>query len=125
MKNIISAMVLAMAASSCANAQTDEQLVGALLGSGLGYAYGDGSGNQKEIAAAGAIGGWLLGTRASSTSGGVFGIPNSYNRVCAHQVPPQYEYNRGARNAWIQGCSNRVMMQQRQFEQDAYEAGIQ
>lgn len=121
----IAAIAVCIGMSATANAQTDEQLVGALLGSSIGYMYGDGSGNQKEIAAAGALGGWLLGTRASSTSGGVFGIPNSYNRVCAHQVPPQYEYNRGARSAWIQGCSNRVMMEQRQFEQDAYEAGIQ
>lgn len=125
MRKFVSAIVLTIATTGCANAQTNEQVWGTLIGGGLGYVFGDGSGHQKEIAAASALGGALLGTHVSRSNGAYYSNSGSFNRVCARQIPPQYAYNRGARNAWIQGCTNRMAMQQYEFEQEAFQAGAQ
>jgi uncharacterized protein YcfJ len=138
MKKFVSALVMTMAASGCAHAQTNEQVWGTLIGGGLGYVFGDGSGHQKEIAAASAVGGLLLGTHASRpryervyTSQPVYAEPvyrgsySSAGAVCASNVPPNYAYNDGARSAWVRGCISRMQQQQYELEQEAYEAGAQ
>lgn len=139
MKKFVSAIVLTIATTGCANAQTNEQVWGTLIGGGLGYVFGDGSGHQKEIAAASAVGGLLLGTHASRAryqpihSGPVYvsqepvyrGSYSSAGAVCASNVPPNYAYNDGARSAWVRGCINRMQQQQYQLEREAFEAGAQ
>jgi hypothetical protein len=141
MKKILSAIVLSISTASCAQAQTNEQVWGTLIGGGLGYVFGDGSGHQKEIAAASAVGGLLLGTHASrnryeervvysepvyTTSREVYyGRPSTnFGSYCAETVPPSYARNPGARGAWIRGCVSRMQQEQFDLEQEAFEAGV-
>lgn len=135
MKKFVSAVVMSIAAAG-ANAQSGEQVWGTLIGGGLGYVFGDGSGHQKEIAAASALGGLAVGTHMTrERHRRVYSEPvyayeyeyevsaPSYGGACARQVPPQFARNPGARNAWIQGCADRLEQYQYELEQQAYEAG--
>lgn len=116
---------------SCASAQSqgESQTMGALIGGTLGYVLGDGSGNQKEIAAGGAVAGALLGGAAynrrepSYNSSYPQSGPYDARGYCESQVPQIYRENYGARENWIRGCAEREAQRQQEFENRAYRDG--
>lgn len=127
MKAKLIASILIMSVSTSACAQNPDQLSGAAIGGTLGYIFGDGSGNQKEIAAGSAIAGYLIGGAVSNqryNSGYTRGGYSDFRAYCEHQVPYQYKNNSGASRSWSNGCVNRLQQEQQLLEREAYESGI-
>lgn len=114
---------------SCASAQSqgESQAQGALIGGALGYIFGDGSGNQKEIAAGAAVAGALLGGAAYNRQAPAYQSqplsPYDARGYCESQVPQIYRDNYGARENWIRGCAEREAQRQQEFENRAYRDG--
>lgn len=112
----------------CAGAQSQDEAMGALIGGTLGYVFGDGSGHQKEIAAGAAVAGALLGGAMNDNYNGYrqrypdyrnYGVRN----YCSDRVPPEYAPYYRARDRWIDGCVNRELRNQQEFENRAYQDG--
>jgi len=143
MKTILIASMLGfMLLSPKADAQSTEQVLGAIAGGALGNTIGDGDG-RKAATVLGAIIGYRHGERILNGQNG-----NSYNaypryyrddsidyngltrnqyrihNYCKSQVPPKYHNNPGAFRSWVIGCAARVEQMQQQIEMEAYQDAL-
>jgi len=121
----ITAALLLGCSSIVANAQSTEQLLGAIAGGALGSTIGDGDG-RKAATVIGAIIGYNMGDQVlSSNYRDEFSRldHHDFRRWCQHRVPHRYDYDRNLRNQWISGCVSRLNRQQRELEREAYEDG--
>jgi uncharacterized protein YcfJ len=138
--------VAALIGASSAQAQTVEQVLGAVAGYHLGNSVGDGDG-RRAARVVGAVVGYRLGGQVLNPQGMVRGSsaceydvarcqtgfiavdepirhvfprgsdPHDY---CRTQVPYEYRGNYGAARSWISGCVSRLQRYQAKLEEEAY-----
>lgn len=141
MKGILIASVIGIALlSPKADAQSLEQVLGAIAGYQLGNSVGDGDG-RKAARVIGAVVGYRMGDRVLNDEPNVVyhsnqeyrpyvdynGLTRNQYRVqnyCRSQVPPKYKINHGVERSWINGCIAKVEQMQAQMEMDAYNDGV-
>lgn len=109
-------------------------LMPTIIGGMAGYKIADNYGGSDGEMAAAAVGGAYLANRymASRSYNYAPASPsvyypargNDYSYACSRQVPPAYQGNPGATNAWVSGCIRRQQEQQAAFEQQAYQDGL-
>jgi hypothetical protein len=123
---VITASLLIGFSSIVANAQSTEQILGAIAGGALGSTIGDGDG-QKAATVIGAIIGYRMGERVLSTkehNDFLMLDQNDFRRWCRQEVPHRYEKYPNLRDKWIAGCMQRLQRQQRELEREAYMDGL-
>lgn len=136
---VITASLLLGFASTTSNAQSTEQVLGAVAGGALGNTIGDGDG-RKAATILGAIIGYRNGDRIlNGQSDGVYysshrnsyvdynGLTRNQYRIhnyCKSQVPPKYQNNPGAFRSWVAGCVARVEQMQEEIEAQAYQDAL-
>jgi hypothetical protein len=140
MKNILIVGALACALlSPKAEAQSMEDILGAIAGYQLGNSVGDGDG-RKAARVVGAVLGYRYGEQVLNNNSDITygqrhrdsyveynGLTRNQYRIqnyCRSQVPPKYKINHGVERSWINGCIARVEQAQAQMEMDAYNDGI-
>jgi uncharacterized protein YcfJ len=104
------------------------QIVGGLAGYKIADHYGAGEGGMAAAAVAGSVlGGRYVEHRQQRA---VYYSQPAYSPYyrpepspCDYQVPAQYAGNSGATSAWISGCEQRIVRQQRALEEQAYREG--
>ena len=107
------------------------QIVGGLAGYKIADHYGAGEGGMAAAAVAGSVlGGRYVEHRQQRTTTTYYVPTSSYSPYyrpepspCDYQVPEQYAGNSGATSAWISGCEQRMVRQQRALEEQAYREG--
>jgi uncharacterized protein YcfJ len=136
----------ALVGTSTVQAQTVEQMLGAVAGYHLGNSVGDGDG-RRAARVVGAVIGYRLGGQALTPHGIVQGssvceydgarcqsrfvaISEPFHHVrpsssdpygyCRSQVPYEYRGNHGAARSWISGCVSRLQRYQAKLEEEAY-----
>ena len=112
--------------SNVANAQSTEEILGAIAGGALGSTIGDGDG-KKAATVIGAIIGYRLGERVLSNDDHRNFLElneNDFRRWCRNEVPYRYEHRENLRKKWIDGCVTRLNRQQRDLERQAYQDGL-
>jgi hypothetical protein len=122
---IIASLLLGFS-STAANAQSTEQVLGAIAGGALGSTIGDGDG-QKAATVIGAIIGWRMGERVlrSDEHRDFMRLDqNDFRRWCRREVPQRYEHRLNLRDKWVAGCTQRLQRQQRELEREAYMDGL-
>lgn len=108
------------------NSVSTEQVLGAIAGGALGSTIGDGDGGKAAIVI-GAIIGYRLGERVLNPHERTEFLSlnsNDLYRFCRRQVPYEYDRRENLRKMWIQGCVDRLQIQQRRLEQEAYQDGF-
>lgn len=136
----------ALVGTSSVQAQSVEQMLGAVAGYHLGNSVGDGDG-RRAARVVGAVIGYRLGGQVLNSHGTVQGSsvceydgalcqtrfvaihepirhvfprsghPHDY---CRTQVPYEYRGNHGAARSWISGCVSRLQRYQAKLEEEAY-----
>ncbi len=108
-----------------------KSLIAISLAMSLSAGVNAGDHSTASVVAAG-IGGILLGNHAAKhrqvQMQPVYPVSPNYNafdQTCRGMVPGRYAGNIGATNAWVRGCSQRMMEDQLRFEQEAYRDGAQ
>jgi|LakMenEpi03Aug12_release.lakeMendotaPanAssembly.Ray.scaffolds.fasta_scaffold680596_1 uncharacterized protein YcfJ len=122
----ITAALLLGCSSIAANAQSTEQLLGAIAGGALGSTIGDGDG-QKAATVIGAIIGYRMGERLLNPTDKANFVqlkPNDLRQYCRSEVPSKYEHYYNLKSKWIAGCVQRLQRQQRELEREAYMDGL-
>lgn len=98
------------------------KLLGAIAGGYLGSAVGDGDGRRAAT-----VFGATLGYRYGDVI--LQSPPTRSNRkaveVCKRMVPVKYRGNSGATRSWVDGCVNRVELEQSKLEAEAYQDGLE
>jgi len=108
-----------------ANAQSTEEVLGAIAGAALGSTIGDGDG-RKAATVIGAIIGYRMGERVlGGNERNEFLELNAqdFRHFCRHEVPYRYNQDRRLRERWVNGCVARLHRQQRELEREAYNDG--
>lgn len=140
MKGILAVSVLGIALlSPKADAQSLEQVLGAIAGYQLGNSVGDGDG-RKAARVIGAVVGYRMGERVLNNNEPQVvyyprqesyvdynGLTRNQYRIqnyCRSQVPPKYKINHGVERSWINGCIAKVEQMQAQMEMEAYNDAI-
>jgi hypothetical protein len=146
MNKLVTATILAtLLVTPVANASDVDKLLGAAAGAAIGSTIGRGDGRTIAMVAGAVIGANLAdGHRRyprhyeqyeqgyyHSSNGIVYGrsydsysdMQNYFYRRCREEVPGRYEKNRGAKRAWIDGCVNRRIAEQQEYEREAYQEG--
>ena len=125
------AFIAALSVAIPASAQ-DGRLLGQIIGGAAGYKIADHYGASDGGMAAAAVAGTIIGGRyvEARQQRTVYYAQPAYSPYyrpepspCTYQVPPQYAGNRGAESAWISGCEQRLVRQQRAIEEQAYRDG--
>ena len=138
--------VAALISTSPAQAQSVEQVLGAVAGYHLGNSVGDGDG-RRAARVVGAVVGYRLGGQILNPQGmaqgssaceydaarcqtrvvafdesirHVFPRSSDPHDYCRTQVPYEYRGNHGAARSWISGCISRLQRYQAKLEEEAY-----
>lgn len=148
MNKLIAASILAaLLVTPVAFANDVDKLIGAAAGAAIGSTIGKGDGRTIAIAAGAVIGasladdgrrkhhrrhhddydaGYHYGSNGivySRSYDSYSNMESEFYRHCRKRVPERYDRNYGARRAWISGCVNRRIVEQREYENDAYHDG--
>jgi hypothetical protein len=130
MKHIpaITAALLLGCSSIAANAQSTEQVLGAIAGGALGSTIGDGDG-RKAATVIGAIIGYRNGEVILGTNDDYYHESYSdrryrFERYCYREVPEYYLNDRNVANSWVRGCVQKLQKRQRELERQAYLDGL-
>jgi hypothetical protein len=132
MSKLITATVLAaLLVTPVANAGDLDKLLGAAAGAAVGSTIGKGDGRTIAMAAGAIIGANLADSNRSDYNYNSYNYNNysysdlerMYTKHCRREVPARYSRNRGTRDAWVQGCVNRMMQEQQELENEAYQEG--
>lgn len=116
-KNYLIAMsAILLIGSGSINAQeatTDEKLLGAIVGGVIGSQVGSGSGRDAATVAGALIGYNWVENRIHGRK--------EFVRHCRRIVPAEYK---DVRNAWIEGCVDRLEQERAERERQAYLDGL-
>lgn len=132
MYKLITASVLAtLLMSPVANASDFDKFLGAAAGAAIGSTIGKGDGRTIAMAAGAVIGANLADRNRDDYHYSSYNYNNYsysdleriYTKQCRREVPRRYARNHGTRNAWVQGCVNRMMQEQQELENEAYKEG--
>jgi len=96
------------------NATEEEKVLGAIVGGVIGSQVGSGSGRDIATVAGALIGYNWAENRVHSRK--------EFVRHCRRNVPPEY---RDVKNAWIEGCVDRLEQERSKRERQAYLDGAQ
>ena len=133
MSKLITATVLAaLLVTPVANAGDLDKLLGAAAGAAVGSTIGKGDGRTIAMAAGAIIGANLADRNRDDSRYTSYNYNNysysdlerMFTKQCRREVPAQYARNYGTRNAWVQGCVNRMMQEQQDLENEAYQEGV-
>lgn len=145
-KLVTAGVLAALLASPVANANDVDKLIGAAAGAAIGSTIGKGDGRTVAMAAGAVIGasladdgrrkhyrhrdsydnGYYQGSNGiiySRSYDSYSDMESHFYRQCRNRVPERYDRNYGARRAWISGCVNRKIVEQREYENEAYHDG--
>jgi len=134
MNKLITATILAaLLVTPAANAGDLDKLLGAAAGAAIGSTIGKGDGRTIAMAAGAVIGANLAGRNHDDYRYNSYNYNNysysdlerMFTKQCRREVPAQYARNYGTRNAWVQGCVNRMMQEQQELEAEAYQEGAE
>jgi hypothetical protein len=142
MNKLITATILAtLLVTPVAYANDLDKVLGAAAGAAVGSTIGKGKGRTIAMAAGALIGANLADSNRDryyndneyyyGSNGIVYSrsydsysdMQNHFYRRCREEVPGRYEKNRGAKRAWIDGCVNRRIAEQQEYEREAYHEG--
>lgn len=134
MNKLVTAGVLAaLLVTPAAHANDLDKLLGAAAGAAVGSTVGKGDGRKLAMVAGAVIGANLADghhrERYYRGSNGIiygdsdYDMETFFRRQCRREVPVRYERNDGARRAWIDGCVNRRIAEQQEYEREAYNDG--
>ena len=133
MSKLITATVLAaLLVTPVANAGDLDKLLGAAAGAAVGSTIGKGDGRTIAMAAGAVIGANLADRNRDDSRYTSYNYNNysysdlerMFTKQCRREVPAQYARNYGTRNAWVQGCVNRMLQEQQDLENEAYQEGV-
>jgi len=133
MSKLITATVLAaLLVTPVANAGDLDKLLGAAAGAAIGSTIGKGDGRTIAMAAGAIIGANLADRNRDDSRYTSYNYNNysysdlerMFTKQCRREVPAHYARNYGTRNAWVQGCVNRMMQEQQDLENEAYQEGV-
>lgn len=126
MKSFLIAIVVGISLfSQRVDAQSTEEVLGAIAGAALGSTIGDGDG-RKAATVIGAIIGYRMGERVlgkDERSQFLEMTAQDFRRFCRREVPYRYDQDRRLRERWVNGCVARLHRQQRELEREAYNDG--
>lgn len=148
MKTLVTAGILAaLLAAPVANANDVDKILGAAAGAAIGSTIGKGDGKKLAI-----VGGALLGASLADgrnrhprhyeqyeegyyygSNGIIYNrsydsysdMQSYFYRQCRREIPARYDRNYGARKAWVDGCVNRRINEQQDYEREAYNDGAE
>lgn len=132
MYKLITATILAaLLVTPVAYAGDLDKLLGAAAGAAIGSTIGKGDGRTIAMAAGAVIGANLADNNRDDYRYNSYNYNNYsysdleriYTKQCRREVPRRYARNHGTRNAWVQGCVNRMMQEQQELETEAYQEG--
>lgn len=135
MSKLITATVLAaLLVTPVASANDTDKLLGAAAGAAVGSTIGKGDGRTIAMVAGAVIGANLADRDRRrdryyrGSNGIIYGesehdMEYYFHKQCRREIPYRYDRNSGARRAWIDGCLNRKIAEQREYENEAYREG--
>lgn len=115
---ITASLLLGLASTTAHGQENSDELLGAIAGGVIGSTIGQGDG--KTIAT---VLGVLVGIDMARNGDQPYRSTREFKRACRKLVPETYYGNRGATDAWIEGCVDRLLREQELLERRAYSDG--
>lgn len=132
-KLVTAGVLAALLVTPAAHANDLDKLLGAAAGAAVGSTVGKGDGRKLAMVAGAVIGANLADRNNDDYRYNSYNYNNysysdlerMFTKQCRREVPARYARNYGTRNAWVQGCVNRMMQEQQELENEAYQEGAE